>query len=166
MRVKNKFYFSVTFLYPSSCPFCMEEDRLKNAEFLLTQTYPAIQDPKLLLSVLDLIFKFTDNLLNSFLEDEYKYKHIPSCTKEFEGKLKLMKDHLMTKYEISQSLMTDLESLNRMRIASKQSLASITDKYVVFRGQESESLTQNKAKHLLKCARELEKVVNDSRRGI
>lgn len=45
--------------------------RLSNAEFILTKTYPLIKDPKMLLGVLENIYYAINDIITCFLEEKY-----------------------------------------------------------------------------------------------
>jgi len=65
--------------------------KLQIADHMLTQTYPAVKDPKLLLSVLENLFLALTNGMAAVLHYEYANKNIPEFQDTFESKYNLFK---------------------------------------------------------------------------
>lgn len=82
-------------------------EKLKLADHMLTQTYPLIKDPKLLVAVIENIFLALTNGMASVLYYERTFKNIPQFVDNFENKFKLFKEKCVPKYNLSNGY-TDL----------------------------------------------------------
>lgn len=75
--------------------------KLKLADHMLSITYQLVQDPKLLLAVIDNIYKALDNGISSVLEYDRLFKRIPPFPENsFEGKLSMFRNKCMPRYNI------------------------------------------------------------------
>jgi hypothetical protein len=77
---------------------------LKNiqvADHILTQTYPLVKDPKLLLAVVDNIFLALSEIINMAVYYEREEKNIPPFHDSFEIKFDIFKMNLAPKYGIN-----------------------------------------------------------------
>src|SRR3989338_261446 len=70
------------------------------ADHMLTQTYPLVKDPKLLLAVIENIFLALTNAMASVLYYERLFKRIPPFHDNFESKFYLFKMKTAMKYNI------------------------------------------------------------------
>ncbi len=76
-------------------------DHIAVAQHLLTQTYPGIKDPKLLLAIVKHIRDGIDDGITKTLEKARKNKEIPSYGTTFNGKLTTFKMHLARKLGVN-----------------------------------------------------------------
>lgn len=64
---------------------------LKAADHMLTQTYPLVKDPKLLIAVLSNIFASAENIMDTLLYHDRLFKKIPPFHENFESKFYIFK---------------------------------------------------------------------------
>ena len=68
--------------------------RAQVADHMLTMTYPLVKDPKLLIAVLDNVFKSMDASMAGALVRALEQKKIPYVPEEFEGRFRAYKQYL------------------------------------------------------------------------
>lgn len=74
---------------------------IKIADHMLTQTYPLIQDPKLLLAVMDNIFSALTNSMSAILYYERLFKRIPPFHNSFDSKFNIFRARCVRRYSLS-----------------------------------------------------------------
>ncbi|MBR9677569.1 hypothetical protein GOV04_05500 [Candidatus Woesearchaeota archaeon] len=79
------------------------------ADHMLTQTYPLVRDNKLLLPVLKNIFLGMQSAMDSVLTYERLYKRIPAYPDNFESKIRLFREKIVTRKNL------DVEMVKLMR---------------------------------------------------
>ncbi|MBI1969910.1 hypothetical protein HYS48_04410 [Candidatus Woesearchaeota archaeon] len=80
-----------------------KEKALKNiriADHMLTQTYPLVNDPKLLLSILENVFLSLTNAMAALLHHERMQKKIPPFQENFESKFHMLQSMVASKHRI------------------------------------------------------------------
>ena len=82
------------------------------ADHMLTQTYPLVKDPKLLLGVLDNILSSLAHTLSMVLAHERTYKRIPPFQNTFESKMNMFKWKLVNLYHINTEYITLIEEVS------------------------------------------------------
>jgi len=89
--------------------------RIQVADHFLTQTYQLVQDPKLLLNILDGIIKATEEMIDAMLMHERDTGNIPAYNEtSFAAKLALLKGELGKKYQLTQidvHMITEMQEL-------------------------------------------------------
>ena len=102
------------------------------ADHMIYMTYNVVGDPKLLLSVMDIIFLSLTNAVTSVLEYAYKYKIIPQVPQGFEAKFMLFKD-LGAKYGVDEMFLFMLRDVKDTIYEHKTSPVEFRrkDKYVI-----------------------------------
>lgn len=75
--------------------------KLAIAEHLLTKSYPSLNDPKILLSVLQNTLEAIEEALTQRLQEARKNKEIPTYNTSFNGKLTAYKLHLANNSNLS-----------------------------------------------------------------
>lgn len=70
------------------------------ADHILTQTYPLVKDPKLLLAVLQNIFEANDAGMHCLLLFEEERKRVSPVADDFESRLLAFKRHLVERYAV------------------------------------------------------------------
>lgn len=101
-----------------------KEKALKNmwiADHMLTQTYPIVNDPKLLLVILENVFLACTNAVAALLYYEYYNKRIPAFQDTFDAKLTMLRMHVAPKYNIKGEQLTFLHELKSLLLAHKKS---------------------------------------------
>ena len=76
----------------------LSKKKLHIADHMLTQTYPHINDPRLLLIVAENIFLAATNSMGSLLHYERLFKSIPPFKDTFSSKFSTFKDYYIKKY--------------------------------------------------------------------
>lgn len=94
--------------------------KYKLADHMLTITYPVVNDPKLLIGILDNLFQACELAMSSLLEHERLFKRIPPYPENFEGKLHIFKQ-LMPKFGINEDNIHFLRKMRDILIDRKQS---------------------------------------------
>jgi len=74
---------------------------VKIADHMLTQTYPLIQDPKLLIAVMDNIFNALTSSMNAILYYDRLMKRIPPFHDSFESKINIFRARCSRRYNCS-----------------------------------------------------------------
>lgn len=95
--------------------------KIKFAEHMLTQTYPLIKDPKLLLAVVKDVSSALDSSMSSLLNLEAKYKKIPPFENSFEGKYDAFRYHVIDRYNINREFLLLIKDVQAIIIAHKKS---------------------------------------------
>lgn len=83
--------------------------RLHTADHILTQTYPLVKDPKLLLAVLQNLYTSLDEALSCILEHEKYYKRLPAYHSSFPQKLQVFKTRLAERLGIKNDAIQVIE---------------------------------------------------------
>ncbi|MBI1971189.1 hypothetical protein HYS47_05565 [Candidatus Woesearchaeota archaeon] len=78
---------------------------LRLADHMVTQTYPLVQDPKILLVVLENLFLSLTYGMAALLEHERYHKQIPPFQETFDSKFNMIKLRLAEKYRITPSIL-------------------------------------------------------------
>lgn len=88
--------------------------QLEIAQHLLTKSYPALQDPKILLSVLQNILEAIEHAFTAKLIEARKNHEIPPYSDTFNGKLNAVRMHLAKKlsiHKIDFMMITEIQEL-------------------------------------------------------
>lgn len=103
------------------------------ADHMLTQTYPLIKDPKLLLAVIENIFLALTNAMASVLYYERLYKRIPPFHDNFESKFNMFKMKTSLKYNIGPEYLGLMQEIKDIIIEHKKSPVEFkrNDKFVI-----------------------------------
>jgi len=103
------------------------------ADHMLTQTYPLVKDPKLLIAVLDNIFLAMSNAMDAILFHERSLKNIPPFHNSFESKFDVLKLRVAGKHDLENEhlmFMQDIKNLIAQHKASPVEFAR-KDKFVI-----------------------------------
>ncbi|MBN1386521.1 hypothetical protein JW968_06135 [Candidatus Woesearchaeota archaeon] len=86
--------------------------RLSTADHMLTQTYPMVNDPKILIAVLQNLHSSLDKALCSILEHERHFKRIPPYHNSFTSRLNLLRTKFAVQYGLEDlvKLMDNVDS--------------------------------------------------------
>lgn len=95
--------------------------KIQIADHMLTQTYPLVNDPKLLLSVLENVFLSLTNGMAALLYYDHKYGDLPDFQDTFESKYNLFKLRLVDKYNLDRSYVTFIGSIKDIIVNHKKS---------------------------------------------
>jgi hypothetical protein len=107
--------------------------KLKLADHMLSITYQLVQDPKLLLAVMENIYSAMEKAMSSVLYYERLFKRIPPFTDNFESKLGMFKNKVMNKYKISDDYIKTMQELREIIVEHKHSPVEFArkDKFVI-----------------------------------
>jgi len=95
--------------------------KINLADHILTQTYPLLKDPKLLVSVIENIFLAYTNAIGSLLHYERLFKRVPQFQDTFESKWRIFINECAHKYKIKQSELDDIRMIKSIIIKHKKS---------------------------------------------
>ena len=76
-------------------------NKVNAADYMLTQTYPLIKDPKILVSVINNLFKGCNYAMFSVLNFERTYKRVPLFATNFEQAYSLFKNRVSPRYDFN-----------------------------------------------------------------
>jgi len=107
--------------------------KLKLADHMLTITYRLVQDPKLLLAVLENIYSAMEKAMSSVLHYERLFKRIPPFSDNFESKLNMFKNRIIPKYKINEGYIKSIKELREIIVEHKRSPVEFArkDKFVI-----------------------------------
>ena len=96
-------------------------EKLKLADHMLTQTYPLVKDPKLLVAVMENIFLALTNAMASVLYYERTFKNIPPFVDNFENKFKLFREKCAPKHSLGKEYSEIITEVKEAVIAHRKS---------------------------------------------
>lgn len=96
-------------------------EKIKLADHMLTQTFPLIKDPKILVAVIENIFLALTNGMASVLYYERTFKNIPPFVDNFENKFNLFRDKCAPKYSLNKRYMDLINEIKDAVIAHRKS---------------------------------------------
>jgi len=107
--------------------------RLQIADHMLTMTYPFVQDPKLLVAVLENVFLSLTNAMNSVLHYERTFKRVPLFQETFASRMSLFKEKCIERYDIDEEYLRLMEEIRSIIIEHKKSPVEFSrkDKFVI-----------------------------------
>ena len=107
--------------------------KLHLADHILTQTYPLIQDNKLLLAVVENIFLALTNAMGSILYYERLFKKIPPFHDNFDSKFNMFRSRVVDSYNIDKEHVRFIQDIKDIIVAHKKSPVEFTkkDKFVI-----------------------------------
>ncbi|MBW2999063.1 hypothetical protein KY339_00180 [Candidatus Woesearchaeota archaeon] len=94
---------------------------IKIADHMLTQTYPLVRDPKLLLVIIENIFLSLTNAIACLLNYERDYKRIPPFQDNFESKFNMFKMRVAQRYGISNDYLTFIQDIKSILVSHRKS---------------------------------------------
>ncbi len=127
---------------------------IRNADHMLTMTYPLIRDPKLLLVVAENVLNSCEAAITALLHYERFQRTLPPFHDSFETKLQLFKHNCMRKYSINAEGVRFVEEMrglllnhksSPMEFARKDMYVICSDKYSM-KTVSAQQLKQNIAK--------------------
>ena len=97
------------------------QDKFKIADHMLTQTYPLVKDPKLLVAVMENLFLALTNTIASILHYERTFKRIPPFVDNFENKFELFKDKCVARHNLDKKYIALITDVKESVIAHRKS---------------------------------------------
>ena len=107
--------------------------KIRVADHMLTMTYPIVQDPKILMAVLENIFQSMESSISSILYYERKYKRIPPFQDTFESKFNMFRMRCVERYSIPKEYLTLISEIKEIILKHKESPIEFRrkDKFVI-----------------------------------
>lgn len=87
---------------------------IRTADHILTMTYPLVNDPKLLLAVLDDIYLSLTNAMSVLLYLERYQRHIPPFHDNFESKFNMFKLKVLDKYKLNREYLLLIQDVKQI----------------------------------------------------
>jgi len=148
----------------------ISKKKIQIADHILTQTYPLIQDAKLLLVVLENLFLALTNSLGSLLYYERALKTIPPFQDNFSSKFNMFKEKCAQKYNFSREQIIFIQDIKDIIIQHKKSPVEFTrkDSFVICSDNYNmEIISIDKIKGYLSKAKlfihEIDKIVSSNK---
>lgn len=94
---------------------------IKIADHMLTQTYPIVNDPRLLLTVLENVFLSLTNAMGALLHFERLHKRIPPFNDNFDSKFNMFKMRMVEKHKINKENVKFIGDVKSMIVSHKKS---------------------------------------------
>lgn len=106
---------------------------IRVADHMLTQTYPLLKDPKILLGVIDNIYLSLQSALASLLHYDRYYKRVPPFVENFQAMYELFKQKYRNKSGLTQEYFSIIERIQDIIIQHKRSPMEFArkDKFVI-----------------------------------
>lgn len=103
------------------------------ADHILTQTYPLVKDPKLLLAVLENIFYAFSDALTALLSFERLFKRIPAFYDTFDSKFIIFNSRMIRRYNIDKKYSAMISEIREIISQHKKSPIEFSrkDKFVI-----------------------------------
>ncbi len=106
----------------------ISKKKIQIADHILTQTYPLINDSKLLLAVLENIFLALTNSIGSLLYYERLFKKIPPFQDNFSSKFNMFRAKCVSKYNFSREQIDMVQDIKDIILQHKKSPVEFTRK--------------------------------------
>ena len=94
---------------------------IKIADHMLTQTYPLVQDPKLLVAVMENLFSAMDSSMSAILYYERLFKRIPPFHDSFDSKLNIFRARCIRRYNFSTDYIILIQNIREILKEHKES---------------------------------------------
>ncbi len=88
--------------------------RLKNADHMVYVTYPLINDPKLIIVIIEHLYHALLNALNALIKYEYHQKRLYYMPQTLTETVRLLRDQLMDDYRFSLHIPAIFDELHRL----------------------------------------------------
>ena len=107
--------------------------KISIADHILTQTYPLVKDPKLLLAVIENVFLAYTNSMGAILSRERLFKRVPPYQDNFDSKINMLKVKMVDKLGIKRKHIDTMLELKDILIKHKKSPVEFSrkDKFVI-----------------------------------
>lgn len=133
---------------------------LKLADHMLTVTYPLVQDPKILLGVLDHLYKSSKMMIESAVEFERYFRRIPQVQNNFQSKYLMFKSRLSKKYCFQKDDYFAIDSILELMMNHRKSSTEFTRDGKIMICDNNFSVKQVTEKELKKHVEQLKKTHN------
>lgn len=129
---------------------------IKKADYMLTMTYPMLQESKILVSVAKNLYSAMEDALTAILEHEKTFKNIPGYSDNFDSKFIIFRDKIAPRYSVPSEHARFISDLREIMSAHSKSPMEFSrkDKFVICSDSyEIRTLTQNDLKKMLNKAK-------------
>ena len=111
----------------------MAKKKISIADHILTQTYPLVEDPKVLLAVMENLFLAATNSMASILSWERLFKRIPPYQDNFDSKYNMFRTKIAPKHNLDAKSLDMVIEVKDILIKHRQSPVEFTrkDKFVI-----------------------------------
>lgn len=108
-------------------------EHYKNADHMLSITYPLIGDTKILLNVTDNVFLALTKAMGAILHYDRLFKYIPPFNENYEGKFLMFKNKSMKRYNIDLEFTKLIQEIKEIIVLHKNSPVEFKrkDRYVI-----------------------------------
>jgi len=133
------------------------------ADHILTQTYPLLKDPKLLLSAVENIFLAYTNSIGSLLYYDRLFKRIPSFNDTFDSKIRVFRNHCVEKYDIKQEDINIIKEIKDIIVQHRKSPIEFSkeDRFVICSDDyKMKTIEVSDLKKMIKNAKDFIRKVN------
>jgi len=134
------------------------EEKLKVADHLLSTTYPVVKEPKLLLSVIENIYRSMDLAMVCLLEYEKNFKRMPDYGNTFEDTVEMFRRKILPKYSIDKEFIEFAIEVKNVMEAHKKAAVAFTkkEKFIISDDNYNiKTLTESDMKKTLSKAKQL-----------
>lgn len=106
---------------------------IKNADHMVSVTYPLVKDTKLLLAIMENIFLGLNNTMSSLLYYDKLFKRIPSFGENFDSKFNLFRARCTRRYRIDEGYINLIQDVKSTIKEHKRSPVEFVknDKFVI-----------------------------------
>lgn len=94
---------------------------IKTADHMISVTYPLVQDPKLLLAVMDNIFLALTSSMGAILHNDRLFKRIPPFHNTFESKFRMFKEKSVDMHRINKDYLSMILEIKNIIVQHKES---------------------------------------------
>lgn len=126
------------------------------ADHILTQTYPLLKDPRLLLSSLETVFLAYANSIGSLLHYERQFNRIPNFKEDFDSKIRALRDYCSKRYDIKQEDINMIKEIKDIILQHKKSPVEFIreDRFIICSDDYSmKTINVDKLKNILNSAK-------------
>jgi len=134
------------------------------ADHMLTQTYPLLKDPKLLLASVENLFLAYTNAIGSLLHYERLFKRIPPFQDTFESKFEVFQTECIPRYVIKQEYINTIKEIKEIVVQHRKSPMEFSrnDRFVICGADyQMKTIDYLQLKIMLSQAKEFVDLVNE-----
>ena len=136
---------------------------LKTADHMIYVTYPLINDPKIIISIVDKLYKVLIKSVDAVLNYDYLYKRISRVPEDLREKLEIFDDFSIKRYNFSREvliLIRDLKELLDFREGSKVEFVRRENYVVCSSGYNTKTINIRKVKDYVNQTKEFVLKIN------
>jgi hypothetical protein len=133
------------------------KNKFKSADYILHQTYPVIQEPKLLLTIAENLLGAVHLAISSLLQHERQYKRVPPVTESLIGQLPVF-ERCVTRYKLEKKYVDIAKELHEIITAHQKSPVEFRrkDQFVIcYEDYKIKTVTLEELKQHVDIARSL-----------